>query len=137
MSDFRSSGLAADSVWVTAATVALAAVHKRITQVLKKASVQTLPAIAADQLIEPAEHHLFAHLQHTTQALHPLASDYSAMLSVLAQLHVPVDTFFAEVMVMTEDPVLRHNRLALLHQAAQMFLQVADLSVLSALVRAT
>ncbi len=116
---------------------ALAAVHKRITQVLKKAGVQAAAAIDTDRLIEPAEHQLSAQLQHTAQALQPLAGDYAAMLSVLAQLHVPVDRFFAEVMVMVEEPALRQNRLALLHQAAQLFLQVADLSVLSTLVRET
>ena len=116
---------------------ALAAVHKRITQVLKKAGVQAAAAIDTDRRIEPAEQQLSSQLQHTAQALQPLAGDYAAMLSVLAQLHAPVDRFFAEVMVMAEEPTLRQNRLALLHQAAQLFLQVADLSVLSTLVRET
>jgi glycyl-tRNA synthetase beta chain len=115
----------------------LAAVHKRITQVLKKADIAAEPAIDVRQLTEPAECELFDQLQHTAQALQPLAGDYCAMLSVLAQLHPPVDTFFTQVMVMTDDLVLRQNRLALLHRAAQLFLQVADLSVLSMLVRET
>ncbi len=121
----------------TPEAVALAAVHKRITQVLKKAGITTLPPIQVQHFAAPAEHQLSAQLQHTAQTLRPLTGDYHAMLSVLAQLHPPVDTFFAEVMVMTEEPVLRQNRLALLHQAAQLLLQVADLSVLSALVRET
>ena len=119
----------------TPEAASLAAVHKRITQVLKKADVKATSAIDAGQLTEPAERQLFARLQHIVQALQPLSGDYPAMLLVLAQLQVPVDTFFAEVMVMSDDPILRDNRLALLHQAAQLFLQVADLSVLSALVR--
>ncbi len=115
----------------------LAAVHKRITQVLKKADIAAETVIDGRRLTEPAECELFDQLQHTAQVLQPLAGDYRAMLSVLAQLHTPVDTFFTQVMVMTDDLMLRQNRLALLHRAAQLFLQVADLSVLSVLVRET
>ena len=39
-----------------------------------------------------------------------------------------VDSFFDEVMVMSEDPALQNNRLALLDQLLQSFRQVADLS---------
>ena len=107
----------------------LAAVHKRITQVLKKRS--EVEAVPVDQALlqEPAEQQLYAQLQQTVQALEPLAYDYQAMLTELAQMHAPVDAFFAEVLVMAEDSAVRHNRLALLRKAADLFLHVADLSV--------
>jgi glycyl-tRNA synthetase beta chain len=41
-----------------------------------------------------------------------------------------VDGFFDEVMVMAEDPAVRHNRLALLNQTRALFLGVADISSL-------
>ncbi len=135
LADFEQRVQAIRQFAQTPQAVALAAVHKRITQVLKKVGSTTLPPIQAQHFTAPAEHQLSAQLQHTAQALRPLAGDYHAMLSVLAQLHTPVDTFFAGVMVMADEPTLRNNRLALLHQTAQLLLQVADLSVLSTLVR--
>jgi glycyl-tRNA synthetase beta chain len=41
-----------------------------------------------------------------------------------------VDSFFNEVMVMAEDDATRNNRLAMLNQLRNLFLRVADISVL-------
>ena len=41
-----------------------------------------------------------------------------------------VDTFFDEVLVMTEDEELRNNRLKLLAELQSLFLEVADFSLL-------
>ena len=54
--------------------------------------------------------------------------DYEAALSQLAGLRETVDIFFDDVMVMVDDEALRDNRLALLNQLRNLFLQVADLS---------
>ena len=51
-------------------------------------------------------------------------------MSCLAELQAPVDAFFEQVMVNTEDDALRRNRLNLLYTLRQMFLQVADISQL-------
>jgi glycyl-tRNA synthetase beta chain len=51
-------------------------------------------------------------------------------LRILAALKAPVDSFFDQVMVMTDDPELRRNRLSLLTQLEALFLSVADLSLL-------
>ncbi len=48
--------------------------------------------------------------------------------SVLADLRGPINTFFDEVMVMDEDPVLRAARLALVQRIASLADGVADLS---------
>jgi glycyl-tRNA synthetase beta chain len=58
------------------------------------------------------------------------AGDYQAALTRLAALREPVDTFFNEVMVMAEDEALKANRLALLNNLRNLFLQVADISLL-------
>ena len=42
--------------------------------------------------------------------------DFAANLRTLAQAREPVDAFFADIMVMAEDPAVRANRLALLGQ---------------------
>jgi len=56
--------------------------------------------------------------------------DYAAALSSLASLREPVDNFFDEVMVMAEDDATRNNRLAMLNSLRNLFLRVADISVL-------
>jgi glycyl-tRNA synthetase beta chain len=54
--------------------------------------------------------------------------NYTGALSSMASLQAPVDAFFDTVMVNVDDPALRNNRLALLHQLRALFLQVADIS---------
>jgi glycyl-tRNA synthetase beta chain len=49
----------------------------------------------------------------------------------LAELREPVDRFFDDVMVMAEDDALRLNRLTLLAELRDQFLNVADISRLS------
>ena len=56
--------------------------------------------------------------------------NYTAILQELAKLREPVDAFFDNVMVMAEDNKVRHNRLALLNQLRNLFLDVADISQL-------
>ena len=56
------------------------------------------------------------------------ARDYVAAISELATIKDTVDNFFDEVMVMADDEAVKQNRLALLNQIYQLFLQVADIS---------
>ncbi|MCU7904776.1 MAG: glycine--tRNA ligase subunit beta [Candidatus Thiodiazotropha sp. (ex Epidulcina cf. delphinae)] len=108
----------------------LSAANKRIRNILKKSgdslSIQVDPALFQDR----AEHNLAAKLGE----LAPLAlphfdsGDYTRGLQILAALKEPVDTFFDQVMVMTDDAALRNNRLALLTQLENLFLSVADIS---------
>jgi len=58
------------------------------------------------------------------------AGDYTAALGVLASLRGPIDAFFDEVLVMTEDERLRENRLRLLNRMVALFMGVADFSKL-------
>ncbi|MGB6145653.1 MAG: DALR anticodon-binding domain-containing protein, partial [Rhodanobacter sp.] len=58
------------------------------------------------------------------------AGDYAAVLARLAQLQVPVDAFFDNVLVNAEDPAVRANRLALLNQLKSQFSTVADIALL-------
>lgn len=52
--------------------------------------------------------------------------DFTAVLADLTGLKPTVDTFFDQVMVMTEDEALRQNRLALVAEVAGLFKLVAD-----------
>lgn len=55
---------------------------------------------------------------------------YNEVLIQLADLHKPLDHFFDQVMVMTEDKKRRENRLLLLNQLRNLFLKVADIALL-------
>ncbi len=111
---------------------ALAAANKRVSNILAKqtdtAALQLDPAL----LREAAEKTLAAAVADKAAGVAPLfaGARYTEALESLAELREPVDRFFDEVMVMAEDPALRANRLALLHQLRQLFLEVADISLL-------
>jgi glycyl-tRNA synthetase beta chain len=82
---------------------------------------------------EPAEEALFESVVRARKAVTPLLDnrDYTNVLTTLADLRDPVDGFFDDVLVMTDDEALRNNRLALLAELRAMFLDVADVSRLS------
>jgi glycyl-tRNA synthetase beta chain len=56
--------------------------------------------------------------------------DYRAALEEIGRLRPPLDRFFGEVMVLTEDEAVRDNRLGLLRSMADLFLSVGDFSEL-------
>ena len=57
--------------------------------------------------------------------------NFANALMELAQLKTPVDAFFDGVMVMVENPAIRHNRLCLLAELSNTLNQVADISQLT------
>lgn len=54
--------------------------------------------------------------------------EYEPALELLAKLKGPIDKFFDEVLVMSEDEKLRSNRMALLKNIVDLFRQIADFS---------
>ena len=113
---------------------ALAAANKRVSNLLSQAGSE-LDHVDLDpaRLIEPAEQALAQALQEREQVVRPLLDQhrYEEALADLAALREPVDRFFDEVMVMAEDVELRHHRLALLRRLRQLFMEVADISLLA------
>jgi glycyl-tRNA synthetase beta chain len=112
----------------------LAAANKRIGNILKKAEGVVAAKVDGGLLVEAAEVALNAALADVKPRADAAfaAGDYTASLQALAALRVPVDTFFTAVMVNTEDPALRNNRLGLLATLHLAMNQVADISRLSA-----
>ena len=110
---------------------ALAAANKRVSNILAKADA-AIGEINLTACVEPAEKALAeAELALRTEVQPLIAQgDYTTVLDKLANLRVPVDSFFDNVMVNAEDPALRQNRLAILNTLQGLFLQVADISVL-------
>jgi len=111
----------------------LAAANKRIANILRKASDPTGLTVK-DKLFElDAEAALHSALQNSREKVAPMLEQrrYAEILNELADLRDPVDRFFDDVMVMADDEAVKNNRLALLGEVRELFLDVADISRLS------
>lgn len=115
-----------------AAAESLAAANKRSSNILKKVEGSIPATVNVALLQENAEKALAEAVQVQQAKVTPLfaAGNYEQALLSLADLRVPVDNFFDQVMVMADDETLKNNRLALLNSLRGLFLKVADLSVL-------
>ncbi|MFT7300017.1 MAG: glycyl-tRNA synthetase beta chain [Porticoccus sp.] len=117
-----------------AEAAALAAANKRVSNILSK-QVDSTIAVEVDNtlLVDSAEKALALSLAELTTEVKPLLQDrdYTEALKQLARLRQSVDQFFDDVMVMVDDDTLRNNRLALLQQLRNLFLEVADISLLA------
>lgn len=111
----------------------LAAANKRVSNILGKLDAPVSGDVDASLLQEEAEKQLASLIATQAEKQAPLLSkgEYQEILSLLSALQEPVDKFFADVMVMCDDEKLRHNRLVLLSQLRELFLQIADISVLA------
>ena len=111
---------------------ALAAANKRIRNILKKSEQPVATAIDPALFELPQEQTLYEVIGQKRGEITPLMAEYAyeQVLKSLATLRDPVDQFFDQVMVMSEDPAVRSNRLALLNQLSELFLGVADISIL-------
>ncbi|SMB83482.1 glycyl-tRNA synthetase beta chain [Pasteurella testudinis DSM 23072] len=111
---------------------ALAAANKRVSNILAKVEGQLPTRVDRTLCQDPAEIALAEQVAELQQKLQPLFANggYQTALEQLAALRQPIDNFFDNVMVNAEDPALRNNRLALLHNLRELFLQVADISLL-------
>ncbi len=114
------------------AAESLAAANKRVGNILAKFEGELAEEIDLALLQEDAEKALAEEVEVMTEALEPAfaTGDYQSALSKLADLREPVDTFFDSVMVMAEDEALKKNRLTLLNKLRNLFLQIADISLL-------
>lgn len=112
----------------------LTAANKRVSNILKKIDGVHLfhAPINPSLLKEPAEHQLAEILEQKSRDVEMLCEQarYQDALKNLADLQEPVDHFFDDVMVMVDDQALRENRLVLLSQIRQLFLRIADISLL-------
>ncbi|EPM5564446.1 glycine--tRNA ligase subunit beta [Providencia thailandensis] len=111
---------------------ALAAANKRVSNILSKSNEKLADKVFASVLKAPQEVKLATHLVVLQEKLEPMFAErnYQDALVELASLREVVDAFFADVMVMDEDEAVRINRLTLLSQLRDLFLKVADISLL-------
>ncbi|MER2295950.1 glycine--tRNA ligase subunit beta [Pseudomonas promysalinigenes] len=111
---------------------ALAAVNKRVSNLLSKAEGSIAEQVEPKYFDNANEFSLYSAIQQADQAVQPMAAarQYSESLARLAALRDPVDAFFEAVMVNAEDAKVRANRYALLSRLRGLFLGVADISLL-------
>jgi glycyl-tRNA synthetase beta chain len=108
----------------------LAAINKRIANILKKASLEPGVSVDAAALTESAERQLHQVLTELRAPVQEATRQrrYAHGLRSLVGLRAPVDDFFERIMVMDENIERRNNRLALLRDVQLLLGGVADLS---------
>ncbi len=105
----------------------LAGSFKRISNIVKG---HDGTGVNEQLLREDAEKDLYATLTAVHAKTRPLVEKgrYAAALEVMLEMKEPVDRFFDDVMVMTDDAAVRQNRLNLLSALGELVLQVGDIS---------
>ena len=118
----------------------LAAANKRIANILRQVDEidpgaprrrsEVNPALFS----EPAEGSLATRVSEVAPKVEALLArgDYTEAMTALAGLRGDIDEFFDRVQVMTDDPKVRGNRLALLARIEDLFLGTADIARLRA-----
>jgi glycyl-tRNA synthetase beta chain len=119
--------------WTVCAVTTSAAANKRTANILRQAEYAGDGKLDPTLLADAAEKALFEALKAAEQSVGPSLEKraYTDALTELSHLRRPVDTFFDEVMVMTDDEAVRRNRLALLAELRALFLNIADVSRLT------
>lgn len=111
---------------------ALAAANKRVSNLLNKVEGEVPTGTDSGLFEHDAEHALQDALDRVRETIAPYleARNYSAAMQAMTTLKEPVDLFFDQVMVMTDDMAVRNNRLGLLNRLRTLFLDIADISLL-------
>lgn len=111
----------------------LSVANKRVSNILAK-YVEVIEAKTVDpsKFENSAENELAQRLEEKSVVVSRLSDSgkYEEVLFELAGLRKPVDDFFDQVMVMTDDKPRRENRILLLSKLRNLFLRVADIALL-------
>jgi glycyl-tRNA synthetase beta chain len=105
----------------------LAASFKRIKNILKQAQITDADPPNANLLAPGPEqdlHQAFLRIREESGT----SSSYREKLGAIASLRPQVDLFFDKILVNDPDPLIRQNRLALLHSLLSEFSTIADFS---------
>lgn len=133
LSDLHARVLAVHEFKSSDAAAALTAANKRVSNILSQYQQPIVAKTIDERLLEgDAERELARQLAALSESLKVFKQNkqYTQMLMTLATLRKPVDQFFDQVMVMVPEQKTRENRLLLLQQLRQAFLEVADIALL-------
>jgi glycyl-tRNA synthetase beta chain len=113
--------------------VPVSVAFKRIQNILSQAG-ETGGELDPALVTEDAEQALAGDYLQAKEMLDELIGErnYRAALSIMASLGPSLDRFFTEVMVLTDDPAVRTNRVALLRAMRDQFFRVARFSEIQA-----
>ncbi len=105
-----------------------ASAYIRVANLARNASPGIIPL--EDYLIEDGEKQLFAALVPAEKEIRLAIEkeDLAGALQSMSRFRGPVDSFFEEILVMAEEEKIRNNRLALLKNIRDLYLQMADFS---------
>jgi glycyl-tRNA synthetase beta chain len=112
--------------------VALAAAFKRVKNIAKEraGAAPAIESLAAPDGAEPAEAALAADIRARGPQIRTAAKagDYPAAFRAAAGFRPSVDKFFADVLVMHDDPAIRDRRLGLMAILRDLVMELADIS---------
>lgn len=111
----------------------LTAANKRVSNILRKENITASAGNVKHEFLAQEEEKILANLveKKSIEVKHFCqTAQYTDALSILASLQKPIDNFFDHVLVMSEDEKFKNNRLALLINLRNLFLQIADISLL-------
>lgn len=122
---------ALNTFMTTPAAGSLAAANKRINNLLSKQSDVELADFAVVNS-DAAEAELAQTVLDLEAEVEPViaAKQWPELLDRLSRLQGPVDQFFDQVMVMSDDPSEKNRRLAILARLRALFLTVADFALI-------
>jgi glycyl-tRNA synthetase beta chain len=112
----------------------LAAAFKRVKNIIKNNSDIKIDVALLQEKAERNLYEVFTKVQSESRPLLQ-AKEYEKALDIILQMKEPVDHFFDEVMVMTDEAYLKRNRLNLLTAISGLFLQVGDFSKMQSAVQ--
>ena len=130
IADFMARARAVQQFANDPAVASLIAANKRASNLLKQTGITDFGEVDEKSLQDDEEKRLFRAMEEARNSLdqHLEQADYPAALSELSELQEPVDRFFDQVMVMTDDESLKRNRLALLDTLRRLFGRIADMA---------
>ena len=132
LTDVHNRILACEQFKKDTAAPALAAANKRISNILKKSTEEIPQSVTLRLLDQEQEKNLFGAIESIKRRFNQEVEQqqYNAAFKHLSSLAEPVDNFFNNVMVNSDDEAIRLNRLAILKQLNGLFMAIADISIL-------
>ncbi len=110
----------------------LAEANKRVKNILAKSSFYQTDIKIDQSLFEQDEKILFETIEHVKDFVKDQIDNaqYGKALEKLASLKDVVNQFFDKVMINVEDTAIKNNRLALINELRNLFIGIADISLL-------
>ncbi len=130
--DFKNRVFAVDRFNQSAESADLAEANKRVKNILQKSDFNSDKTQINQSLFEADESALFETIDNVKDFVNNEINqgNYQQALDRLAELKTVVNNFFDKVMINADDEKIRNNRLALINELRNLFIGIADISLL-------